>query len=242
MLTPNLLPLVLALTPTTNSAALPPLVVECPPLVKQFCGDPTDPSWTGLPTVTGACDENVQITWTDNVVVKNCEAQRFDRVIYRTFHVVDGCGNEGTCTQQIDVVKQVVVLDLHPRSCPNPFNRQGNGGVYPAAILGTPALDVTRIDPSSLKLWLQRCAGGPVVPIRFAYEDVSAPYQGGEDCGCTTDGPDGFMDLTFKFDKREMRDTLNLNAFPNMSFVRLFITGQFTDGCGFIGTDCIRVQ
>lgn len=228
--------------PTANNTAVSGLTVECPELVKQLCGLPTDPSATGLPTVTGACDENLQITWTDQVVDAACEAQRFDYIIYRTFHVVDGCGNEGTCRQQIDVMKKVAVLDLHPRSCPNPFNRQGNGGVYPAALLGTPTCDVTQIDPASLKLWLQNCTGGPVLPIRYAYEDVSAPYQGGEDCGCTTAGPDGFVDLTFKFDKRQMRDGLGLNSFPNMSYVRLFVTGRFLDGCDFIGTDCIRVQ
>lgn len=242
MLIQNLLPIVLILMPTGDNTAVSTLTVECPELVKQQCGFPTDPSSTGLPTVTGACDQNIQITWTDVVNESGCEAQRFDTIIYRTFHVVDGCGNEGTCTQQIDVMKKVAVLDLHPRSCPNPFGRQGANGVYPAAILGTPTCDVTQIDPASLKLWLQNCAAGPVVPIRFAYEDVAGPYTGVDECGCTTDGPDGILDLTFKFDKRQVRDVLGLNAFPNMSFVRLWVSGSMLDGCELVSTDCIRVQ
>ena len=244
MLTANLFPLLVALTPATDdlNQGGGGLTIECPPLVKFFCGESTDPSNTGLPTVTGACDQNIQTTWTDHVVNRLCEAQRFERIIYRTFTVTDGCGNSANCTQQIDVVKKVVSLDLHPRSCPNPFNRCQTSGRYPVALLGSPTFDVTRIDPGSLKLWLQNCSEGPAIPVRFAYQDVTGPYDGGEDCGCTTRGPDGFLDLVFKFERRDVRNELNLNQFPRWSFVRLFVTGTTLDGCKFISSDCIRVQ
>jgi hypothetical protein len=241
-----LLPLALTFAPAPADggalAASGGLELVCPGLVKQFCGASTSPADTGMPTVLGACPGDVTITWSDSIVGARCPAQRFDSILFRTFTVVDACGSTASCTQQIDIVKPVIVLDLHPRSCPNPFGRNGANGVYPAAILGTPALDVTQIDPMSLQLWVGACAGGPVAPLRFDYEDVSAPYTGGDDCGCTTAGPDGRLDLTFKFDKRKMRDDLGLNAYPSFSFVRLFITGRLTNGCEFIGTDCIRVQ
>lgn len=244
MLTANLFPLLIALTPATDNLDQggSGLTIECPPLVKFFCGTPTDPSSTGLPTVTGACDQNVQITWTDNVVKRLCEAQRFERIIYRTFTVTDGCGNTATCTQQIDIVKQVVKLDLLPGSCPNPFNRCQTSGRFPAAILGSPTFDVTQIDPGSIRLWLQNCTEGPAVPVRFAYQDVARPYDGGEDCGCTRMRGDGFMDLVIKFERQDMRDELNLNQFPRQTYVRLFVTGETLDGCKFISSDCIRVH
>jgi len=114
-----------------------------------------------------------------------------------------------------------VYVDIKPTSCPNPVNAKG-GGVLPVAILGTDRVDVTLIDPSSIRFAgvapIAAALPAPirlgngdmdnpfVQPIRFAYEDVTAPYEGDlEDClSCTTEGPDGFMDMTLKFDTDEV--------------------------------------
>lgn len=93
-----------------------------------------------------------------------------------------------------------VSLDLKPRSCPNAFNREKEG-VLPAAILGGPDLDVLEIDPSSLLL-------EGVAPLWWSYEDTAAqPGVVGSETSCLDcgeGGPDGFTDLTLKFDAREI--------------------------------------
>ena len=92
-----------------------------------------------------------------------------------------------------------VPLDIKPTSCPNPLNTKSKG-VTPVAILGTADFDVTDIDPSTIKL-----AGVNPLPLSWNLEDVATPfepYTGKEDCyfDCNTEGPDGFFDLTLKFD------------------------------------------
>jgi hypothetical protein len=91
-------------------------------------------------------------------------------------------------------------VDIKPTSCRNPLNVGGNG-VLPVAILGTGDLDVADIDVDTILL-------EGVAPIRSAIEDVATPYepyQGKSDAfDCTEEGPDGYDDLTLKFDKQEI--------------------------------------
>ena len=96
-----------------------------------------------------------------------------------------------------------VAFDIKPKSCPNPINTKDKG-VLPVAVLGSETFDVTQIDPTSLRL--EHLAG--VVPLRWALEDVAAPYEpflGKEDIyDCNVAGPDGFLDLTLKFNVQEV--------------------------------------
>lgn len=229
----------------TSSLTVGPLVIECPVgPAKVFCGMPYGPEEVGEPTASGGCPPYT-FDYSDNATLpQNCPAERFVQSVTRTWTVTDACGNSTSCQQVIHIVKDVVFLDLHPRSCPNPLKRN-QSGKYPAAILGTAGFDVTTIVPSSLRLYVLHCqGGGSVAPIStmFNYEDVSAPYTGGAECGCTTDGPDGFLDLTFKFERRELVNALGLNSFQAFSDVKLVLVGDLTNGCKFIGLDCVRVQ
>ena len=67
--------------------------------------------------------------------------------------------------------------------------------------LGTETIDVSQVDPASVRLQ-------GVAPLRWAMEDVATPYEpyiGKQDAyDCTEEGPDGFMDLTFKFKTQEV--------------------------------------
>lgn len=235
-----------ASAPTTATAiGGPTLDVQCPPAIyKVFCGESIDPADAGEPQVSGGCPPYV-IDYTDtSFTPSSCPAERFDTYIARIWTITDQCGNTATCKQELHIVKNVVKFDLKPTSCPNPFNR-GSGGRLPAAILGGPNLDVTQIIPASLRLYVFQCVGGgSIAPIAAMthVEDVTRPYTGGEECGCTTQGPDGYPDLTLKFDRPAMEQALGLGAYPNMSFVKLVIVGELTNGCSFIGLDCVRVQ
>jgi hypothetical protein len=61
----------------------------------------------------------------------------------------------------------------------------------------------------------------------------------GEDCACTTEGPDGIDDLTMKFRTEEV--VAVLGALAPGEIRELTITGQLLDGTPFEGTDCIIV-
>jgi len=99
-----------------------------------------------------------------------------------------------------------VPVDIKPTSCPNPLNTKSQG-VTPAAILGTADFDVTQVDPETVTL-----AGK--YPLRWDWEDVATPfepYTGKEDCDldCNTEGPDGYLDLTLKFDTQALIAAMN---------------------------------
>jgi hypothetical protein len=93
-----------------------------------------------------------------------------------------------------------VPVDIKPQSCPNPLNVKSRG-VLPVAILGTADLDVRQIDVASIAL-------EGVSPIRSGYEDVATPFEPfvGKEYAfdCTTEGPDGELDLTLKFEIQEL--------------------------------------
>lgn len=132
-------------------------------------------------------------------------------------------------TEVPEPVPEIAYVDIKPTSCPNPVNAKSMG-VLPVAILGTEELDVTMIDQMTIELAGIQPLGKddmslPYImgdeplqlphPIRYDYEDVAGIYEGEiEDCySCTTEGPDGFMDMTLKFDTEMVIDAL-LAALP----------------------------
>ena len=88
-------------------------------------------------------------------------------------------------------------------------------GVLPAAVLGSEDLDVTRIDPASIRL-----AG--VAPLRSSLEDVAGPD------GCDDSGDDGHMDLTLKFAAQDIVKALG-DIYDGKEVV-LSLTGALNDG------------
>ncbi len=139
-----------------------------------------------------------------------------------------------TCNQMI-----TVALDIKPTSCPNPIDCRSMGNL-PVAIVGTDSFDVTQVDPASVRL-----AG--VAPIRWAYEDVTTPYQpltGKTGCrDCTTDGPDGILDMTFKFKSKDISNLMS--GFEDRSCVLLDLTGNLLPeygGTPIYGEDVVRFQ
>jgi hypothetical protein len=120
-----------------------------------------------------------------------------------------------------------VSLDIKPGGCPNPIHGRSRG-VVPAALLGTAELDVNNIDPASLRL-------EGVAPIRWGYEDVATPFAA-DLCGCTAAGPDGFFDLTLKFDTQELVGAM---ASGKGGDLLLTLTGTLLDGTPIEGQDCV---
>jgi hypothetical protein len=136
----------------------------------------------------------------------------------------------------ITVVSEIEVpLDIHPTSCPNPINIKSKG-VTPVAILGTMDFDVSMIDPETILL-------EGVAPVRWVIDDVATPFEpfiGRMDCyDCTTEGPDGYDDLTLKFSTQEL-----VAAFSGMAgeeCIVLTLTGQLYDGTDIVGEDVVKL-
>ena len=135
----------------------------------------------------------------------------------------------GSTANLAQATETTAFIDIHPRSCPNPFN-PGKNGVFPVAILGTELLDVATIIPGSVSLM-------GIAPIRTAFEDVSQPAYLEQ---CTTAGSDGFMDLTLKFDTQQI--TAILGEVENGQIIPLTVSAVLLDGTTITGLDWIIIR
>ncbi|MCH7761877.1 T9SS type A sorting domain-containing protein [candidate division TA06 bacterium] len=130
----------------------------------------------------------------------------------------------------------MVEFDIKPESCPNALNTKGKG-VLPVAILGTADFDVTTIDPSTVQL-----EGVPA--LRWNMEDVATPVptNGLDECDCTTEGPDGLLDFSFKFNKQAViAANAALSGGSGGDEVVLTLTGKLQDGTTIEGNDCVVI-
>ncbi len=137
------------------------------------------------------------------------------------------------------------LMDIRPGSSTNPLNltmyenkhddklpNPKKGGVLPVAVLGTPDMYVRDIDVSSVLL-------EGVAPLRYSYEDVATPTKNTGPCSYTTEGPDGYEDLTLKFLKSSFAEALG--DISSQTELVLLLTGQLQDGMQFEARDCVAV-
>jgi len=130
---------------------------------------------------------------------------------------------------------EIVPVDIKPQSCPNPLNVNSQG-VLPVAILGTDDLDVQDIDPDSITLQ-------GVQPLRSELEDVATPFepfffkQFADDC--TDEGPDGFDDLTLKFDTQAIVAAWDVPI--DGEVIVLILEAEFFDGTPLLGEDVVII-
>jgi hypothetical protein len=154
-------------------------------------------------------------------------------------HVVDPNSDNDRIERTLEIECVIPIpVDIKPQSCRNPLN-VGKKGVLPVAILGTADFDATEIDPATVEL-------RGVAPLRWAMEDVATPYEpyvGKQDAfDCTTEGPDGFMDLTLKFDAQEI--VAALGEVSDGDVLVLHLGGRLTEEFGahtFYGEDVVVI-
>ncbi|MEY2808159.1 MAG: hypothetical protein RIR65_2576 [Planctomycetota bacterium] len=237
--------IVVARGASTRAGSSGTLVLTCPPLAKVYCSMGTMPSLTGEAVATSTVDPAPTVTYVDTLVnISNCPTDRFEHVVMRRWSAFDSAGNSAECDQQIDVIKDLFLLDIKPTSCPNPIQTGSNGGgaTVSMAVVGTLAQSVVDIVPGSIQLWREGCQRGPVTPISWGYEDVAGPHAPRQACDCGTAGPDGTIDLRLGFSRQQIVDLLGLKGLPNGTMVPLVVTGTLTNGCRFRASDCVRIQ
>ena len=126
-----------------------------------------------------------------------------------------------------------VSVDIKSGGCPNPLNLRSRG-ILPVAVLGTEDFDVSQIDIATVRL-----AG--VAAVRSSLEDVSSPVVSDNDCECGETAPDGFTDLTLKFNTEEIVEALiDIGGELEKGQVwELDLAGQLLDGTPIEGSDCV---
>jgi hypothetical protein len=87
-----------------------------------------------------------------------------------------------------------------------------------------------------------------VAPLRSAVEDVAGPFAGSiqdppQRDDCTTDGPDGFDDLTLKFDIQDVVAALGgAGALTDGDVLVLQLTGKLLNGTDIEGVDVVWIK
>ena len=76
--------------------------------------------------------------------------------------------------------------------------------------------------------------------IRSSYEDVATPLIDANECECSTEGPDGFMDLTLKFETQAIVEALG--EVSDGDELALYLTGLLYDEAQIEGSDCIIIR
>jgi hypothetical protein len=157
-------------------------------------------------------------------------------------------GDAASFTSIFEVVAAAGVsagLDIKPGSCPNSFNPRSNG-VLPVALVGSADFDVTQVDISTILIGRADGVGAAVAPRpgpqgpQARFEDAATPF-GGDLCGCHTHKGDGVLDLSIKFDSRQVTAALELESLARGTLVELLLSGLLLDGTPFTGRDCIRL-
>ncbi len=115
-------------------------------------------------------------------------------------------------------------IDIKPGSCKNPLNVKSKG-VLPVAIIGSGSFSVSDIDPSSVRL-------ADVEALRSSIEDAATS-------SCSTEGPDGYPDLSLKFDTQEI--VAALGEVSDGDVITLTLTGTLYDGTEFTAEDIVTV-
>ncbi len=122
-------------------------------------------------------------------------------------------------------------LDIQPGACPNPLS-VGKRGVIPVILLGSGALDVREVDLATVTL-----AGA--APARADFRD-DAIGLGGEGCGSTAPGEDGFEDLVLQFPAEEVLAGLGPAAKDEV--IPVDLTANLNDGTPVHARDSVWIR
>lgn len=196
-----------------------------------------DPGLSALIAALGPTGGNNLIIWSDPDAFFDPLTTREDIEITATAANIDQSNDSPPHSDRgwllvSDVVATAVDIDIKPQACPNPVNTKSKG-VLLVAVLGSQDFDVFTIDPVSVRL-------EGVAPVGLSYDDVAAPLgEKVDDCDCTEEGPDGFLDLTLKFKTQEI--VAALGEVNDGDEIVLNMTGQLNYDVQIEGSDCVLI-
>ena len=98
--------------------------------------------------------------------------------------------------------------------------------------MGTEAFDVNDIDIASIRL-------EGVAPIRSSVEDVASLLAEPNESECLTEGPDGYNDLTLKFETQSIVEVLGV--YNDGEVWELYLDGVLKDGTPIEGSDYVLI-
>jgi hypothetical protein len=180
-------------------------------------------------SLDGVTGSTIQL---DNIVFPGLVNGDFQTGNLTVWHV----STTGTGTVAAMHTPSLVALDIKPGECPNPVSIKKKG-VLPAAILGSRSFDVRNIDLTTLRL-------EGVSPVRTDFEDVSPPFEPfapkQDAFDCNNFGPDGFEDLTAKFDAQ--RVIAAIGPVNNGEIRAVSVTATLIDGTPIRGEDVIVID
>lgn len=133
-----------------------------------------------------------------------------------------------------------VYVDIKPGSWPNPINI-GSKGVFAVAICGTEDFDVTAIDPTTVKMYIEGIDEG-IAPLRWSLEDVATPWTG-DPCYGHALGGDGYLDLVFHFATQAVVTGLCLGDHVGETIPLIIMGNLYEDAGGtpIKGQDCVWI-
>lgn len=136
-----------------------------------------------------------------------------------------------------------VPYDILPGVCPNYFVVSGSSLLDIAldtAVPGSDQVDPQNINVASLVLIVPGGGGlrdFELHPIETEIIDVATPLVAADSCACTTQGPDGILDLLIFFNGTDVADLLS--GTPVGTQVPLILTGELYDHTPIAGVDCV---
>ena len=151
--------------------------------------------------------------------------------------VAAAAAGAGAATDAADARAVPVAVDIVPGLCPNHL-RIDSQLTIPVAIIGTEDLDVTAIEPATVRLSGDG-RSDDILPLNYEYRDVGSPLIGGR-CECQELVGDGLKDLVFYFDAKALVAALDLGGRIGDT-VPLSVSGELVTGQAISGVDCAVV-
>ena len=120
--------------------------IECPPDAFVSCGEPTDPSHTGIPTASDNCGA-VTLTHTDEPPTFGPDGCEFRRL----WTAADRCGNRTRCEQRIVIVGWDRFYGAEADDKPRALAPTPDGYLFAGSVAG--AFAAYRVDHAGAVLW-----------------------------------------------------------------------------------------
>jgi hypothetical protein len=227
-----------------------PPTITCPAQAMAPAGGSMDPADTGSPVATD-CDPQVALTYADERFDADCSERPLGSYVIRTWTATDRCGNQSTCDQLIEQMRESLKLDIKPGDCPNKHNPRSKGSLK-MVLIGSTRVTGAMIDVSSLRLRRADCIAGEATPsmtppgLAPALDDLTSPPSGA-DVRCPPLSPDGIDDLVLNFDSVALERALQLSSLGERK-VTLMLTGTLTapgtplDGVEFVAADSLELK